>query len=101
VIHIVWEFVPRTERKDEFETTYGSAGAWAVLFARDSSFAGTTLLRQQGECVRYLTIDRWASRDSFQAFKRRHAAAYAELDQRCAELTERETLVGVFEEPGS
>ena len=93
----LWEFQVRPESIAEFECAYGPDGLWAELFRRSSAFMGTELLRDKDRAGRYLTIDRWASREALRQFKEQFAEDYAELDRALEKLTEREALVGDFE----
>ena len=45
----------------------------------------------------YLTLDRWATRAAYEAFRARWSGEYHRLDARSEELTEEEALVGTFE----
>jgi len=92
---IVWEFTAREGMEREFESVYGSNGAWAKLFARSARFLGTELLR--GADGAYFTIDRWETSEAFAAFQRQWRREYDELDRRAEALTEQETLIGRFE----
>ncbi len=94
---IVWEFVATLGREAEFEAAYGPDGAWTQLFARSPDFLGTELLKAEG---RYLTLDRWACAEAFDAFKAVHGADYAALDRDCEALTTEESRLGVFETLG-
>lgn len=91
---IVWEFLPRPDRVEEFERAYGPDGDWARLFSTAEGYLGTTLLPPEEPGGWYRTEDRWASRDAHMRFLHAHAAAYAELDRRCEALTAGERLVG-------
>jgi quinol monooxygenase YgiN len=57
---------------------------------------GTELHRDANTKGRYVTIDRWNSREGYETFRSQHSAAYQALDARCEELTERETPLGAF-----
>lgn len=92
---IVWEFRARSGSEAAFESAYGPEGDWAQFFRRDPAYRSTELLRAGGE-RRYLTIDRWASRAAFEAFKERHGPEYAAIDRRCEALTEHEAPLGDF-----
>jgi len=95
VIAIVWRYLVRPECVTRFESVYGSAGAWARLFAEAAGYVGTELLR--GTDGTYLTIDRWRRRDDFDRFHAQHQAAYATLDDVCSGWTLEESNLGVFE----
>lgn len=95
---LVWEFAPAAGREAEFERAYGPDGDWARLFRRDPAYLGTELLR--GPAGRYLTLDRWRTRNAFEAFRKREAEDYASLDRRMEALTSHEASVGAFDVPG-
>lgn len=97
----VWEFRVRGDRREEFERHYAPQGSWAGLFRRAAGYAGTELLRDRSDALRYLTIDRWASAEAYRAFRAEFAAPYAALDERCAGLTTHEAALGEYEESGA
>jgi heme-degrading monooxygenase HmoA len=94
----IWEFEIKPESRAQFEESYGPDGAWTRLFGQSPDFLGAKLIRDLTRPGRYLTLDHWTSREAFHAFKQDHAAEYAALDKRCERLTEREAVVGEFEE---
>ena len=94
----IWEFETNPNSRAQFEEIYGPDGAWARLFRQSPDYRGTKLIRDFARPGRYLTIDHWSSREAFCAFKHEHATEYATLDKQCESLTERETMVGEFEE---
>lgn len=93
----IWEFQVKAGCAADFERIYGSDGLWAQLFRRSSDYFGTELVRDLEDSGRYLTVDRWTSREALQRFKREYAAEYGALDKACEKLTEREILLGDFE----
>jgi heme-degrading monooxygenase HmoA len=95
---IIWEFTVRPEQAPGFEEAYGPAGAWVALFRRAPGYLGTELLSAGGG--RYLTLDRWADRAAYAAFRESAAADYAALDAHCETLTAGEREIGVFETVG-
>jgi len=97
----LWEFQVKPESISAFEETYGPDGAWAQLFRHSPDYLGTDLVRDLNYPGRYLTVDRWTSRDALQRFKHDHQSAYQELDQQCESLTEREVFLGEFESVGA
>jgi heme-degrading monooxygenase HmoA len=94
---IVWSFEVKPESVEEFERAYGPAGEWARLFRKAPGYQGTELLRDVDATERYLTIDRWRSREDFWSLREAFRAEYLALDARCEALTTRELLVGDFE----
>jgi heme-degrading monooxygenase HmoA len=94
---VLWRFRPVVGRKDEFELAYGPFGKWARLFRREQGYLGTELLRRSDASGEYLTLDRWASRATYEAFRARWSSEYRRLDRLLEELTEEETLLGAFE----
>jgi heme-degrading monooxygenase HmoA len=95
---ILWRFRPVVGRESEFERAYGPCGEWVRLFRREEGYLGTELLRRwDDESGEWLTLDRWASRAAYEAFRARRGGEYRRLDGRSEELTEDETFLGAFE----
>ncbi len=93
----LWQFQVKPESVTAFEEIYGPDGAWAQLFRQSPDYMGTELLRELDHPGRYVTLDRWTSRDSLGRFKKDHQSAYTALDKQCETLTEKETFLGDFE----
>jgi hypothetical protein len=94
---VVWEFVVTPGAERQFEAAYGPLGAWVALFASDSAYGGTRLVRDLKEPRRYLTLDYWASPAAYDSFRERHVAEYLVIDRKCERLTESEKEIGRFE----
>ena len=97
MIYVLWEFTVRAQQSAEFERAYKSDGRWAQLFRRDPAYRETILVKDSKQTERYLTIDVWEDRDSYQRFKERFAAEYHQTDQECEKLTSGERIIGIFE----
>jgi heme-degrading monooxygenase HmoA len=93
---ILWEFVVKKDRVDDFEALYREDGAWSELFRRSPGFVSTTLWHDLKDPLRFVVADRWTGEEGFEGFRREHAEAYRALDERCRRLTERETELGRF-----
>jgi heme-degrading monooxygenase HmoA len=93
---IAWIFHVKPGKQRVFRRTYGPAGNWAQLFAKDPHYMGTDLLHHPRDTRCYLTIDRWTSRAAYHRFKKQHRKEYAALDARCETLTLREIKIGEF-----
>lgn len=94
---IIWEYLVAAESAEAFEQIYSSGGEWAKLFASSDGYLGTSLLRDAVGGGRYLTIDRWSSREAFDAFHAAFPGEYAKLDSLCESLTENERKLGEFD----
>jgi heme-degrading monooxygenase HmoA len=92
---IIWTYEVAEESRAAFESAYGPDGVWARFFREGAGYLGTELLRSGTN--RYVTVDRWESRSGYEAFLERHRGRYAEIDDACGNLTERERFIGVFE----
>ena len=97
----LWEFAVAPAQQAEFEAHSGPDGTWARLFRRAPGYAGSELLRDHADPLRYLTIDRWESREAWQAFSREHAAEYERLDREFEGLTTREAPLGEYAPAGA
>lgn len=94
----VWEFTVPSDRAAEFERHYGPAGAWAELFGRAPGYRGTLLLHHLPSPMRYVTIDRWTSREAYRAFRETYRAEYERLDTSFAGLATSERHLGEYDE---
>jgi heme-degrading monooxygenase HmoA len=65
---IIWEYLLKQEYVAEFEKIYGENGPWADLFQKGRGYLGIELLRDSNKLRHYLTIDRWASANDYEAF---------------------------------
>lgn len=98
---IVWEFRVKHNRLAEFKETYAPNGAWALLFRKADGFIETELLRDRDDRTRFVTIDKWASRDAYDVFRAKYGEEYLAIDARTEAFTDVEERVGVFETIGS
>lgn len=97
----LWEFQVRPGREAEFERHYAAQGTWARLFRRSPSYIETLLLKDGTVPGRYVTVDRWRDEAGYREFRSAFAQAYAELDEKCEQLTVAERSLGAFSElPG-
>src|SRR5215208_8482087 len=94
---LLWEFRPRPGRERDFEAAYGPEGTWSRFFRGGAGYLGTELLRDEGGAGRYVTADRWVSREAYEAFRRDRFAEYEALDRRLEALTASESTLGAFE----
>ena len=95
---VIWEFAVEERLRADFERAYAPSGPWARLFAEGQGFLETRLLRSKESAGVYQTVDRWASRKAYAAFKRDFAEAYEALDDEVGDLSRRETYIGLFDE---
>jgi heme-degrading monooxygenase HmoA len=97
VYEIFWEYEVRPGQVGAFEKLYGADGEWARLFRQADGYVETRLFRNADRPTRWLTVDRWRSRASYEGFIRSAGPAYAALDRRGDALTVRERRVGAFD----
>jgi hypothetical protein len=93
---IVWEFVVRPEKVREFVSAYRADGDWGKLFRLSEGYIGTELLAEEGNEVRFVTIDRWRAYGDFIRFQEAFGQQYKLLDAQLEGLTVAETKVGAF-----
>lgn len=92
----LWEFFVRADRQAEFERHYGPEGPWVKLFQRAPGYIESRLLQDRSQPLRYVTIDRWESSETYRAFRTAYSREYDELDRLCEGFTTHETSVGEF-----
>jgi hypothetical protein len=93
---VIWEFDVAVERRDEFESAYGPRGPWRDLFAPADGYLGTELVRAPSGS-RYLTLDRWDQRVSYDTFMSSRADDYRVLDVRLEGIAQTERRIGDFD----
>ena len=93
---LVWEFVARADRLQDFERHDSDSGPGAELFRRSLGYRGTVLLRDAEKARRFLTIDPWDNGPAYRAV--RFALEHDELDRWCEAFTASERRIGEFEE---
>jgi len=81
----------------DFESVYGPEGEWAHFFRKGAGYIGTELLRDAELPGRYLVIDRWESRDAYNAFVESHRGEYMRRVDDTAFHYDRELRFGTFE----
>ena len=94
---IVWEYMARRDRLDEFEALYRPDGPWVEFFRQSPGFVSTTLMRDTRDLLRYVIADRWTSEASYEAFKQDFADDYRRLTERGERLHRAEHLIGRFD----
>jgi quinol monooxygenase YgiN len=95
---LVWEFDAQPERADEFDQVYGADGQWADFFRRSPEYLGTQLYRNTQNPLRFIAVDQWRSRASYETFRKNNAADYATLDAWCRQLLTHERMLGVTDD---
>ena len=95
---VLWEYEVKSGSEKQFEEVYGPAGDWARLFRTDSQYRETRLLRDPFRSNVYLTLDFWASRDSYEEFLASHKAEYKTIDALGEHLTINERRLGAYED---
>jgi heme-degrading monooxygenase HmoA len=90
-------FVYDVSDADEFERIYGPDGEWAAFFAGGRGFVGTELLRDVEQPGRYLVVDRWETREAYQAFVEAHREEYMRRVDDTVFHYEQELRIGSFE----
>lgn len=94
----IWEFDVRPAMQGEFARHYGPAGTWAQLFRRADGYVETILLQDPQSPTRYLTVDRWVSREAYDEFLRKHRQEYEQIDRLCEPLTKAQRSLGSYAE---
>jgi heme-degrading monooxygenase HmoA len=81
----------------EFEAAYGAAGEWAQFFRRGAGYVGTEVLRDVEQPGRYVVVDRWETREAYNAFVAEHRDEYMRRVDETAYLYDQELRFGTFE----
>jgi heme-degrading monooxygenase HmoA len=81
----------------EFEGVYGPGGDWAEFFRTGRGYVGTELLRDLEQPGRYFVIDRWESREAYDAFVVANRAEYVRRVDETRLYYDQELRLGTFE----
>ncbi len=94
---VVWEYLAKPDRVEDFESFYRHDGPWGRLFRDSPAFVSTTLMKDLRNPRRFVVADRWTSESIYEEFKRDHATQWTDLGGRGARLYEREVELGRFD----
>lgn len=83
-------------RLDEFFELHGPEGSWVALSRQAPGYLDTQLPSDRNESSRFITIDRWESKDAFTTFRETFAREYEHLDRLGDQLTDEEIPLGEF-----
>ena len=90
-------FVYDVSEADEFRRVYGAGGEWETFFRGGRGYVGTELLHDVEQPGRYLVVDRWESRDAYNAFVEEHREEYMRRVDETVFLYDHELRLGTFE----
>ena len=90
-------FVYDVTELEPFERVYGPEGEWAGFFRRGRGYVGTELLKDVEQPGRYVVVDRWQSRDAYNAFVESHRDEYMRRVDETVFLYDHELRFGTFE----
>lgn len=93
----VWEYDVPPEHRDVFVAVYGANGRWAAFFRGAAGWRETILFEDVDRAGRFVTLDRWESREASEVFLASERAAYDALDAETAGLARAEHHLGTFE----
>ncbi len=51
MVRIVWEFMARADKIQEFEDYYANSGPWTALFRKNSGYHGTVLVARHANAA--------------------------------------------------
>ena len=83
----LWEYEIDPQSESDFVAIYGPTGEWVRLFSQYPGFIETELVRSVGRPNRFLTIDRWKSALSYEAFRAQTQNEYELMSPRCSQIT--------------
>ena len=81
----------------EFARAYGPDGDWAAFLRRGAGYVGTELLMDIELPSRFLVLDRWESREAYQAFVEANREEYIRRVDETAFHYDQELRLGTFE----
>lgn len=95
---LVWEFDAKPDRVADFEKVYATSGRWVAFFRQSPDYLGTELYRNTNDSHRFVAVDCWRSRVSYENFRKANAEEYARLDEWCRQLLSHERMLGTTDD---
>ena len=90
-------FVYDVANPGPFERVYGPDGEWATFFRGGRGYIGTELLKDVEQPGRYVVVDRWESRETYNAFVEGRRDEYMRRVDETRYLYDQELRFGTFE----
>ena len=97
----IWEYDVKPEHQASFEVLYGPDGAWVELFKTDPNYIRTELFRDRSNPRRYVTVDRWISKEACSSFRKINRERFDAIDDEGELYTSTETNLGEFDLAGA
>lgn len=73
---VIWEFHVKPGYKEKFIKSNEPGGEWIQLFSQSDGYLGTEILYDLQNKSRIVLIDRWASQQAYEAFRKQHDNDY-------------------------
>jgi heme-degrading monooxygenase HmoA len=96
MIEIILEHEVKNQYRGQFELAFGPGGLWSEMFAHAPGFRGTTLLRDEKNPRRYLTIDLWDSETQRTQWLIENESEFAALQASFTDWSESKVELGIF-----
>lgn len=96
MIAIMWQFVVKAGREEDFERLYGADGDWTAKNRTTRSYLGTSFLRDQSDPCRYVVIEYWSEMVVHEPHRKYSADITAEMQAQQATLVDAIEPLGVF-----
>ena len=90
-------FVYDVSDEADFRRAYGADGEWTTFFRDGRGYVGTELLQDVEQPGRFLVVDRWESREAYNAFVEEHRQEYMRRVDETVFLYDHELRLGTFE----
>lgn len=92
----MWELQAAPGKVAEFKRAYGPDGTWAQFFRRAPGYIRSELYEDCSTPQRFITVDYWESEEACQAFRKKNAHEFEDLDVKCEAFTVWEREIGKF-----
>lgn len=93
---ILWKYEVDSSKNADFEQEYGRNGSWFKFFEPCDDYLGHDLMKNT-DGKSYTLVDRWISKEDYEAFLKSEKAAYDQLNEKCKALYSSESGIGTFD----
>jgi len=96
MVAIMWQFIVKEGREDEFERFVGADGEWSAHNRLTRSFLGNSFLRDQNAQTRYIVIEYWSEMVVNEHHRAYRSDALVKVEEQRDRLVDSVEPMGVF-----
>ena len=93
----IWQYDVFEKENINFIKAYKSDGDWVHLFKKADGFIETELIHDIEHPTKFITIDKWRTKESYYQFKAMFKSDYLKMDKQFEDFSKSEIHIGYFD----